>query len=797
MNDYPVIKFTILFAAGILIQHLFNVDIRIFYFFLITLTAYGLLLFKRILQHFPLTNQIILFVLIVLFGMSTATLNKNTTKELPGNVIHKKNTITYGKIVGINLIQKDKLIFEIQTDSIITSNIKVLSPYILKGTLKEKRGILLKFYNSIYPGYKLKITRPIYNARDKRNPGEFNYKEYLRTKGISGTINLNKINQIKITGIDKDYFKSFIFNIRKEIAKEIDKLYSSQTSALLKGLLLADRSNISYSTKEEFINAGVIHILAVSGLHVGFISLIVIILLGRINLFVRSGLTIIALFLFLFITGVPPSVVRAVIMGTVIILSFMFVRGTNLFNSLALAAFIILIIKPSQLFTPGFQLSFSAVWGIAVFYPLFTEIISKKNIKSKTIEYILLFSSVSLGAQIGTLPFTLIYFGKLSIIALAINLVVIPLVGVIIATGIVSLLLNPISSSIAIYYASANELFSGFMFWVIKITGNLGFSFIRISNLNFYDAFIIFSFLFFLLFVKKKLVNIYAGTIIIFLIIANIFLFVSLTKNDLLPENKLSVLMIDVGQGDAILIKYPDGKTSLIDAGIRNKNFDTGTYTIEPLLNHLNIDKIDLAFVSHMDIDHYGGYNYLIGKGIINELIKPTYDSTSSKDVKFEQLISKKKLIKKYYEQKIISEGNVRIYILNNTNNTYYQGLSSNNKSGIIKIVYGKTSILFTGDIESKGEKYYSKYYKDFLKSGILKVPHHGSKTSSTEHFIDYIKPMYSIISVGKYNKYHHPSVSVLSRLQRYNSKLFRTDKEGAILFQSDGIKFKKINWRD
>ncbi|NOZ47129.1 MAG: MBL fold metallo-hydrolase, partial [Chlorobi bacterium] len=376
-------------------------------------------------------------------------------------------------------------------------------------------------------------------------------------------------------------------------------------------------------------------------------------------------------------------------------------------------------------------------------------------------------------------------------------LVVIPLVGVIIATGIVSLLLNPILPSIAIYYASANELFSGFMFWVIKITGNLGFSFIRISNLNFYDAFIIFSFLFFLLFVKKKLVNIYAGIIIIFLIIANIFLFTSLTKNDLLPENKLSVLMVDVGQGDAILIKYPDGRTSLIDAGIRNKNFDTGTYTIEPLLNHLNIDKIDLAFVSHMDIDHYGGYNYLIGKGIINELIKPTYDSTLSKDVKFEQLISKKKLIKKYYGQKIISEGNVRIYILNNTDNTNYQRLSSNNKSGIIKIVYGETSILFTGDIESKGEKYYTDYYKDFLKSGILKVPHHGSKTSSTENFIYYIKPLYSIISVGKYNKYHHPSASVLSRLQRYNSKLYRTDKEGAILFQSDGIKFKKINWRD
>lgn len=797
MNDYPVIKFTILFTAGILLQHLINVDILIFYFFLISLTVYSLIIIKRIYKHFPLTNQFILFVLIILFGMSTAILNKNTIKELPENIVHKKPTITYGKIEKVNLIQKDKLVFEIRTDSIITLNVKETRTYVLQCTFKERKNILLKFYNSIYPGYKLKITRSVYNARDKRNPGEFDYNKYLRTKGISGTININKVNQVKITGKDKDNFKSFVFNIRKEITKQIEKLYTFQTSALLKGLLLADRSNISYSTKEEFINAGVIHVLAVSGLHVGFISLIVIILLGRINLFIRSGLTIIALFLFLLITGAPSSVVRAVIMGTVIIISFMFVRGTNIFNSLALAGLIILLIKPSQLFAPGFQLSFSAVSGIAFFFPIFKGMISKNNIKSKSIEYILLFLSVSLGAQIGTLPFTLIYFGKLSIIALAINLVVIPLVGIIIATGIVSLLLNLMLPSIAVYYASANEFFTGFMFWLINKTGNLGFSFIRISNFNFYDAYIIFSFLLFLLFIKKKFVNIYARVIIVCLIIANIFLFTSLTKYDLLPENKLSVLMIDVGQGDAILIKFPDGRTSLIDAGIRLNTFDIGKYTIEPLLNYLNIDKIDLAFVSHMDIDHYGGYNYLIAKGIINELIKPAYDSTLSKDVKFEHFMDDNPIIKSYYDQKIIKIGNVRVYVLNLTNNIKYQKLSGNNKSGIIKVVYGNSSILFAGDIENKGEKYYTKYYNDFLKSDILKVPHHGSKTSSTENFINYIKPLYSIISVGKYNKYHHPSISVLSRLQRYNSKLFRTDKEGAILFQSDGIKFRKINWRD
>lgn len=797
MNDYPIIKFTLLFTIGIFVQHYFKINAEVFHILILAITVFELLFYLRVLINLTITKQILVSFLIILFGMSVSILNKNSTIELPGNIIHKPNTTIYGKVKDVNLIQKDKVKFIVTTDSVVTTNHKIDGQFNLQCILKGKRDKLLKFYNAIYPGNKIKITRSIYEARDKRNPGEFDYKKYLESKGISAIVNLNKLKQVKILSKNKRFYKSIVFNIRKAIANKIEEQYSTQTSSLLKGLLLADRSNISYNTKVEFINAGVIHVLAVSGLHVGFIALIIIILLGRINLFLRSIITMIALFLFLIITGAQPSVIRAVIMGTVIILSFMFVRGTNIFNSLALAALIILLMKPGQLFSPGFQLSFSAVWGIAVFYPIFREIISKINVKSKAVEYILLFLCVSLGAQIGTLPFTLIYFGKLSIIALVINLIVIPLVGVIIATGIISLFLSVILPAVAVYYASANELFTTFMFWLIAKTGNLSISFIKISNFNYYDALLIFSFIFIFLSIRKKITNKFSGIIIFTLIVCNIFLYTSLTKKELLPDNKLSVLMIDVGQGDAILLKYPDGQVSLIDAGISRNNFDTGKYIIEPLLNYLNISKINFAFVSHMDIDHYGGFKYLINKGYVDEIIKPTYDSSLSKDVRFEQVIKSNNIKKKYYKQEIMREGNSHIYILNNSNNNNYKKLSSNNKSGIIKIVYGKSSIIFTGDIESVGEKYYANYYKDFLRADILKVPHHGSKTSSTDEFINFINPEYSIISVGKYNKYHHPSMSVLNRLKDYNSIPLRTDKEGAILFQSNGTKFKKINWRD
>ena len=795
MKDYPVIKFTLLFIFGIIVQHQCNIDATIIYYFIISLLLLAILfLFKRSNSIF---NQLIIASSIILLGMCIAVINSDETPELPRKIFDNKTSEIYGKIKEINLIQTDQIKFEVLTDSIIGENASIYYPYVLLCRLKVQKGSLNKFYRTINPGYKLKIKSKIYETRDRRNPGEFDYKKYLLSVGISGNINLSKINQIEITEKDKDFLQTLIFSIRKNIAEQIDQLYSYKTSSLLKGLLLADRSNISYTTKEEFINAGVIHVLAVSGLHVGFIALIVIIILGRINLFVRSILTIFALLLFLLITGSPSSVLRAVIMGSVIIISFVLGRSTNIFNSLSIAALIILAFSPKQLFAPGFQLSFSAVWGIAVFFPLCKEYLTKINIENKILKNILLFLSVSLGAQIGTLPFTLIYFGKLSIIALLINLIVIPLVGFIIATGIISLVINIIFPFIAVFYSAANELFANLLFSLISKAGNLSFSFIKISNFNYYDALIVFISLFFFLLVRKKLKRSFAKFIVVILLIINIFLFTSFTNKEILPKDELSILMVDVGQGDAIIVKYPDGKISLIDAGIRTNSFDTGKYILEPLLNYLNIDKIDLAFLSHMDIDHYGGFNYLINKGIIKEIYKPLIDSSLAKDIRFEKLLDINNITKKYYEQKIIKEDNVRIYILNSNNNKAYNRLSTNNKSGMIKIVYGENSVLLTGDIEKKGELFYSKYYKDFLRSDILKVAHHGSKTSSTEGILNYIKPKIGLISVGKYNSYGHPSKIIIERYKNNNVKIYRTDLQSAILFQSDGKIFKYEDWRE
>ncbi|RKY90278.1 MAG: DNA internalization-related competence protein ComEC/Rec2, partial [Ignavibacteriae bacterium] len=595
---------------------------------------------------------------------------------------------------------------------------------------------------------------------------------------------------------ETDFFADLIFQVRKFINGKFNELQSKETAALLRGLLLADRGEIDYETKTQFINTGVIHVLAVSGLHVGFIVLIFFFIFGRFNIILRSVLTIAGLLIFMLITGVPPSVFRATIMAVVIIIGFATNRSTNLFNSLAIAAIVLLLINPNDIFLPGFQLSFSAVLAIGAIYPMIGKGIKKLQIQNKILKYIILFMGVSFSAQLGTLPFTLIYFGKISVIALFTNLLVIPAIGVIIGIAIFTLIIGLISPFVAAYYSMANELITSLLFKLIAFTGDLDFSHIVLRGYSFLDALIFYLFLILMVYYLPKFRSGFAAVIIILLSVTNIYLISSLDDKELLAENKLSILMIDVGQGDSFLVKFPNNKTALIDAGNVTFNFDNGERIIMPLLEYLGINKIDYGIVSHIDSDHYGGFISLILNNKIKEIYKPGIDTSSAKDVKFENFLNQYKIPVSYYNMQALQPGNAKVYILNNNNYFSGKNISSNERSGIIKIVYGKNSIIFTGDAGKKTEKVYTSVYKEFLDSDVLKVGHHGSKSSTSMDFLDYVSPEISLISAGIKNSYGHPASDILYRIEKSGSEILRTDEEGAVILQSDGFSFKKINWK-
>jgi competence protein ComEC len=701
-----------------------------------------------------------------------------------------------GVIKEMELMKSGSLRFtaEIKSMSKDVKKVELGNNFLVR--IYDEQTNLDSIYDRLKIGSEFEITGTIQKGRGERNPGEFDYQKYLVSKEISGLINCYNVNEIKVFNGESNNYKNIIFETRKAIDKRIKQLHSPTTAALLKGLLLADRGDVDFETREMFVNSGVIHVLAVSGLHVGFIVLIFLFLFTRLNIYLRYIFTIVGLLLFVVITNSPPSVFRASIMSIIVIISLLSNRSYNTINALAFAAFVLLIINPNELFNPGFQLSFSAVLSIVIIYPRIKSLLNGFII-NKYIKGVLLFMGVSLSAQIGTLPFTLIYFNKLSVISLLANLVVIPLIGVIVGIGIFTLTVSSFWSWLTIVYASANDFFAFLLFEFVRLTGSLKFSFIPIYKFSLIDGIIFYLIAAFALYFWKYFKSALAKIVFLLFVVANFYLFISFDNNKLLPDGKLSVVTIDIGQGDGILIKFPNNKTALIDAGNATPYFDNGKSVISPLLKRLGIEKIDYAFVSHVDSDHYKGFFSLIKEGFIKRIIKPKIDSTLQRDIVFEKFIKENGIKIDYYSKSILNFGNARLYMLNDTTNFKYNLLNVNDKSGIIKLVHGNNEILFVGDAGIKTEELLVNDYGEFLQSDILKAGHHGSKTSSGEMFLDYVKPNTALISAGIANKFKHPSKEVVERFKSRKIKIYRTDKEGAIIIISDGESFKKIDWKN
>jgi competence protein ComEC len=795
MRDYPVIKLAIGLALGIIIQSYFSVDLILPLLIILFSITTLYLFYKLDKKKFNILIQILLLLIFTCFGMVLSSLNNEDYKSKLESFHKEKNTIAFGKVESIDLKKNYEISFVLKADSVRINDSTIHTSESLLCRLRSGSKDRKYFYENVKPGNRISFAGSFSQARSIRNPGEFDYRKYLLSKGITGMMVTYQNSSFVVMSNETNLYASLIFSIRKYLDEIIHKTHNKQTAGLLRGLLLADRSEIDYETKLNFINAGVIHILAVSGLHVGYVLLFFVVVFGRFNLYLRSVFIIAGIFSFMLITGVPASVFRATLMASIIIIAFLTNRSTNLLNSIALSAVIILLVQPQQIFNPGFQLSYSAVLSIALVYPIIQREIQLMKIQNEIVKKILLFIGVSLSAQIGTLPFTVAYFNKISLIALLANLIVIPMAALIVGLGIITILVGSFSIWLASFLGITNNLITALMFKVINFSGSLDFSYIRINNYSLTDGLIFYFFLGLFIYGMNRIYRPSIKILFTIFIFSNIYVFSLLDNKEILEEGKLNVLMIDVDQGDSFLIKFPNGKTALIDAGKSDAFFDMGERVIIPLLDHLGINKLDYGFISHFDNDHYGGFYSLLVNNRVKEVFIPEPDS-SNKSIKFNKFLDELKIPKRIYHREKIMIGNTAVYVLNDTTAKYFDKLSSNDRSGIKKLVYGETSFLFLGDVEIPAERYYTKFEKEMLDSDVLKVGHHGSKTGSSEEFLSAVSPKISLISAGIKNKFGHPSEIVLKRLKKFNSKILRTDSAGAVLLQSDGKEIRVIDWR-
>ncbi|MBP8718580.1 MAG: DNA internalization-related competence protein ComEC/Rec2, partial [Candidatus Atribacteria bacterium] len=655
--------------------------------------------------------------------------------------------------------------------------------------------VLLRIYGeglSLQYGDMVKAKVLLQEPKLTGNFGEFDYREYLARQKIFLTDSIN-IEQLKVIGVNKKFsISSFLYNIKESITKKIEIIYHYPHSELIKAIITGDKTEVPQKWELLFQDAGVMHILAISGLHVGIIASTLFFILKFIPIIgQKNNLRYLTIIIFLMgyaaMTGFRPSVSRATLMFLTLLLATYFNRPYHIYNSLYLSALLILFYQPLFLYDAGFLLSFTVTFFIIYLFPILE---GKLTILPYYISKPL---AVSLAAWFGMAPLSAYFFYKISYIAILSNLIIVPLLSIILIMGLISIILSFVFLPLAGVLALLNQFLISLLVGTTNFLTSLPFAYQFVGKsgitLTLYYYFIIMLFFYGLhcwsqlnLITKKRIfwTITSSGFIVLFMQIIS-------------PLNSLSVHFLNVGYGDSILIKTPQEKHILIDGGgTPFHDFDVGENIVLPYLRRLGINHIDLIFLTHPDIDHLEGLIPILKEMKVDMVIDSGINCQQDTYLNFLSLIQEDEEIS-YYQARagdvIKLSPDLQLVVLNPLNRKDYgQESNFNNRSIVLKLYYKNISFLFTGDIEEKAEMNLLSW-DSFLQSDILKVAHHGSNTSTTDLFLNQVKPEVAIISVGT-NNFDHPNAEVIRKLEASCQKVLRTDLNGTVLIRSNGQKY-------
>lgn len=786
MKERPILVAVIGYMIGILWGLYFNFSIVLCYILMIATyymikeffksykkRKFKLLSFSRYSRYLKLiVNSKVIFILMISSIFSNGiVLFQNNQYD---NLYQDSENI---QITGIVVSQKvEKQYYDLYQVKLLNS--KSFRLYIQV----SKKSKELEY------GDKVQLQGEYSKPSEQRNYGGYDDKQYLKTLKIVGRVKVEKIEIIAKKQLNGILQLSNAINL--QIKEKIEATFEEEKSAILKGLLLGETGDILEDIKEDFQISNISHVLAISGVHISYLIMGLQLLFNKVMGKKKTRIvTIIFLILYAFITGFSPSVVRAVSMGIITIGSGLVYRKSDVWNSIAISLLGILLYHPFLILNVGLQLSYLGTIGIILLRPTILKIFSyrkgeKEGKISKKIKEIL---AVSLSAQIMILPIMLYNFNTIGIYFLITNLLVSIIIGPIIVLGffciVTAFIFSPITNLISLPLNIGLEILSliskfselplskvylptpstiGIILYFIAILfGNQIYSiyhlnYLTLTHKRVKNIIALFQYKFHQ---KKKKYLKYILIIFMVFMIAIPFI----------PKS-LKIYFVDVGQGDCTFIVTPCNKTVLIDGGGSiTDNFDVGKKTLIPYLLDRGYTTIDYIMISHFDQDHVGGILSVLEElKVKNVIIGQQFDDSENLR-KFLEIINEKNI-----KVNVVEAGN-RIYI---EKNLYFDVLwpgsnqeisenSINNNALVCKLNYKNFTMLFTGDIEEEAEKVLVSKYDgmDILKSTVLKVAHHGSKSSSTEEFLNLVQPKIALIGVGENNLYGHPNPEVLTML--------------------------------
>ena len=537
-----------------------------------------------------------------------------------------------------------------------------------------------------------------------------------------------------------------------------------ENGGLIWTFISGEIGDLDTDTKSLMRETGTSHLMAISGLHIGLVSglvywiarvLLIPLFLVRLEQ-TATKLPLLAAIMFAWFygnqVGWPPSAQRAVIMVGLFSVGKFFEISISLGDCLGLAAVIILFREPSEFHSLSFQLSFSAVLGIALFLPKFQSIISKDW--HPLTKKILLSMGVTVGANLGTLPLVGWYFQEFAWVGLFTNLVVMPLMA-------------SVAVPFSLVGALLPESFSLFCFCLADVSIDISLRLLQMFQAE-------------PIVVAFNILDMTLCAMLIFCMRWRLWLGFLFLLAPYYPTEKvtgLEVRFLAIGQGDASLIRWDDGRDWLVDGG-------AFSFELVPYLRREGIQKLDRVIVSHAHPDHFGGLFLVLEKLEVQKLIVSRFPEKNEKQ--YEELLL------------LAAEKNIEIQMVDNWDDkgvTLFHPINwrakgkhyVNEESIVFTAEYGKHRFLFTGDIEEQAEQYLENVIGDI---DVLKVAHHGSRTSSSPKFISEVQPEFSVISSGIDNRFGHPHRETLYTLR--DSKILRTDRLGTIVFRSDG---ENLSW--
>lgn len=678
---------------------------------------------------------------------------------------------------------------------------------------REKRvqeRVLLTIYRNgrdFSPGEKIRFPGKLRAFLNFRNPGRYNYERAMRVRGIACAASCSDGRRIVPMGRGHLGFPGDLLEeIRRPVRGLFTQVLSPEDRALYRALILGEKQELTPPLREPFNRAGIAHILAVSGLHIGLVAWLAFAMAAGLlacsyRLMLRVSvrkvaaiLTFVPVVAYTGMAGFQVSSQRAMVMALAFLISLILEREKEVWSTLALAGLVILALNPLAVFSVSFQLSFFAVTGILWLTPVLYRKIFRTDWNPKdrgsAVSRVYVYTAglfcVTLSATLFLLPLTVYYFHRISLVALPANLTVVPILGLwVLPLGLLAAVITPLSQSAAGVVLQMGALGLDCIRAIAEWLTQFSWASIWVITPNLFELMLLYALFPLIWFFRPRRWARKGIWLVLFIIAVDVLYWTYHTQFN--PD--LKVTFLDVGQGNTALVQLPGRKRILIDGGgFPGDFFDPGRMVVAPFLLRSKIRRIDYLVLSHPQSDHMNGLRFIAAHFSPREFWHNGVDVDTPSYKELMKIVSSKKIKRKTPAELEGGEeiSGVKIQVLHPPVPSMAwpgqgRGLGLNGRSLVLKLTYGGHSILFPGDLEGAGEKAAISHAGSLLRSDVLLAPHHGSRGSCTRPFLGAVRPKYCVISCGRGNSFGFPHREAIQKLHAVKSTILRTDQSGAV----------------